>query len=387
MIEQVSPASTSDSQPRPGKEMTAIERLTLIDRILVRHPRFNAALAQIDYCNLYATEIQTSSPPCLAILGETGAGKTTLVRTWIANSGLARSETPQGSIIPYLYVSVPAGATIKATASNFLKTLGDPNAGRGTQWNMVERLYMLIEGCQVRMIFVDEFQHIVEKEKSRILYNVADFLKDIINHTCVPMILIGRLGEAEPIFQVNPQLDRRIGSPLILEPFAWDRKQPDTTVYEFCELLGAIDAALPFDPSGLGEEDMAFRFFYATNGYLGHVMDLIRYAARWAIDANCATLNLTLLEAAYNRCIASTEMGRGKVNPFTAEFTESTAKVVLPVEQPAPLPGPLDERATTNRGQRRESAGEQAPRQKASEVLKKKGGGRRTRKNEGAEQA
>jgi Bacterial TniB protein len=383
MIEHVSPEPTSDPLPRPGQGMTAIERLALVDRILVRHPRFNAALAQIDYCNLFATEIPTSNPPCLAILGETGAGKTTLVRTWIANSGLARIETPQGSIIPYLYVSVPAGATIKATASNFLKTLGDPNAGRGTQWNMVERLYMLIEGCRVRMIFVDEFQHIVEKEKRRILYNVADFLKDIINHTCVPMILIGRLGEAEPIFQVNPQLDRRIGSPLILEPFAWDRKRPDTTVYEFCELMGAIDAALPLDSSGLGEEDMAFRFFYATNGYLGHVMDLIRHAAKWAVDAGCATLNLPLLEAAYNRCIASTEMGRGKVNPFTAEFDESTAKVVLPVEKPAPLPGPSSERATTNRGQTKANSGEQAPKQKTSEVLKKRGGGRRTRKNEG----
>jgi hypothetical protein len=383
VIEHVSPESTSDSQPRPRQKMTAIERLTLVDRILVKHPRFNAALAQIDYCNLFATEIPTSNPPCLAILGETGAGKTTLVRTWIANSGLTRIETPDGSIIPYLYVSVPAGATIKATASNFLKTLGDPNAGRGTQWNMVERLYMLIEGCRVRMIFVDEFQHIVEKEKRRILHNVADFLKDIINRTCVPMILIGRLGEAEPIFQVNPQLDRRIGSPLILEPFAWDRKRPEATVYEFCELMGAIDAALPFDSSGLGEEDLAFRFFYATNGYLGHVMDLIRHAAKGAVDAGCAMLNLPLLEAAYNRCIGKTEMGRGKVNPFTAEFDESTAIVVIPVEKPAPLPGPSSERATTNRGQTKGNAGEQVPKQKTSEVLKKKGGGRRTRKNEG----
>lgn len=356
--------------PRSWQALTQVQRFTLVERILVRHQCFDTLFAQIDFCNLFASGIPTSNPPCLVILGETGAGKTTLVRTWIAHSGLERRETPEGSIIPYLYVSVPAGATIKATASNFLVTFGDPNAGRGTLWHMVERLHKLIKECQVRMIFVDEFQHIDSKEKRRILYDVADFLKDIINRSCVPMILIGRLGEAEPVLRVNPQLDRRMGTPLILEPFKWDRKREDTTILAFCTLMDSIDKALPFDLSGLGKEDMAFRFHYASNGFLGYIMDLIRYAAKGAIDTGCATLNLPLLAAAYDRCIRGAGMGKGKNNPFTSDFIESKEEVIIPAPEKESLPGSSRDRSTTNRGQRRENS-HGNPKHRASDVLKK----------------
>ncbi|GHO60841.1 TniB family NTP-binding protein [Ktedonobacter robiniae] len=70
----------------------------------------------------------------MAILGETGAGKTTLVQEWLARNNNTRSETPQGSIIPYLYVSVPAKASIKGTAAAFLSTLEIPT---GT-WHPME---------------------------------------------------------------------------------------------------------------------------------------------------------------------------------------------------------------------------------------------------------
>jgi hypothetical protein len=364
MIEQtLQPQPRSDA--RPLQNQTIIERYKRVERILVRHPRFNALMARIDFCNLYANELPTLNPPCIAILAETGAGKTTLVKTWIADSGYKRYETPEGSIIPYLYVSVPAGATIKATAANILETLGDPNPGRGTQWNMVCRVYQLIKGCRVRMIFVDEFQHIVEKETQHILYKVADFLKDIINHTGIPMILIGRLGEAEPVLRVNPQLGRRLGTPLILEPFAWDRAWPKTTIAEFCEVMESIDRSLPFDLSGLGTEEMAFRFYYATDGYLGHVMELIRYAAQGAIDTGCATLNLPLLEAAYAARLAGTTIGK-KVNPFSKGFTE--AQVTGGKSAPPPAPsGQSGQKATTIPGP------QQTPKKslRTSEVLKK----------------
>jgi len=175
--------------PKQWRSLTAKQRYQLIEQILIRHQRFNTLTAEIDYCGFFANELSTSNPPCTVILGETGAGKTTLIQTWITSTGLTRQETPEGSIIPYLYVFVPAQATIKATASVFLETLGDPNAGRGTQWNMVGRLKKLIKECKVRIIFVDEFQHIVDKDTHHVLHAVADFLKDLINQTNVPMVL------------------------------------------------------------------------------------------------------------------------------------------------------------------------------------------------------
>ena len=138
------------------------------------------------------------------------------------------------------------------------------------------------------------------------------------------MILVGKLGEAEEILEANSQLARRVGTPLVLEPFEWDRGKPDT-IKQFRTLMRDIDFALPLDSSHLHNEEMAFRFFYASDGYLGWIMEIIREAAIRAIDKECHCLNMPLLEDAYNARIAGTEIGRGKVNPFSpGKFSEET---------------------------------------------------------------
>jgi hypothetical protein len=60
--------------------------------------------------------------------------------------------------------------------------------------------------------------------------------------------------------------------------------------------MESIDLALPFDPSGLGQEDMAQRFYAATDGYLGWVMKLIRHGTHLAIVEHCSTLNRVILQ-------------------------------------------------------------------------------------------
>jgi hypothetical protein len=308
------------------KMMSNEQRYAVIERILITHRGFTQLLAELDTCHLYTQNVSTHNPPCLAILGATGAGKTRLIQEWLSRNKQSRRETPSGSIIPYLYVSVPAKASIKGTAAAFLTTLGDPNPGRGTQWNMVTRLHTLLKVCKVRMIFVDEFQHIIDRETQRVLNAVADFLKDIINQSHIPMILIGQEGEAEPILRVNPQLSRRVGTPRYLKPFPWDHTHPET-IAEFCTLLESIDLELPFDPSGLGEQDLAFRLHYATDGYLGWIMPLIRRAAILAIATGCSTLNLPLLQQAYDDCIVGTVMEQDKINPFSPyTFLDSGAR-------------------------------------------------------------
>ena len=305
-----------DATTPPWRTLTDAERYSIIEHLLIMHQGFTSLLAELDYCNLYTSSNSIHNPPCLAILGETGAGKTTLVHEWLARNNHTCTQTPQGSLIPYLYVSVPAKASIKGTAAAFLTTLGDPNPGRGTQWNMVTRLHTLLKSCQVRMIFVDEFQHILDHDTQRVLGAVTDFLKDIINQSAIPMILIGQKGEAEPILRSNPQLSRRVGTPRYMHPFPWDRSRPKT-ITEFRTIMETIDQQLPFDLSGLGKEEMAHRFHYATNGSLGWIMHLIRHAAHLAIAEQCSTLNRVLFQHAYDACIAGTVMAEQKINPFS----------------------------------------------------------------------
>ena len=304
--------------------MTKAQRIDLVEHILLEHERFNTLLARIDYCARFGGEIETKNPPCLAILGDTGAGKTTLVDTWLEKAPLRGMETPEGSIIPYLYVLVPSSPKKKGAVAAFLRALHDPNPSRGTEWDMISRVHRLIKRCKVRVIFVDEFQHLMDKDTQKVVHAIADFLKDIINQAHVPLVLTGKLGEAEPILEANSQLGRRVGTPLVLRPFEWDRNRPET-IKEFRTLMRDIDRALPLDLSNLQDEEMAFRFFYASDGYLGWIMEIIREAAIRAIDTDCHCLNMPLLAAAYEARLAGTEMGDGKVNPFsTANFTQAT---------------------------------------------------------------
>ena len=129
----------------------------------------------------------------------------------------------------------------------------------------------------------------------------------------------------EQIVDAYPKLERRVGSLLQLAPFTWERSSPETVV-EWCSLLSTLDRALPFDESGLAEEDVAYRLIYATNGVLGWLIELISFAARKAILEGETTLRLHCLADAYNLCIAKTSMGRGKVNPFSQrDFGETGA--------------------------------------------------------------
>ncbi len=313
------------SFPDPGerRDMTKAQRIDMVEHLLLHHARFNTLLARIDYCARFGGEIKTKNPPCLAILGNTGAGKTTLIDAWLEKAPLRTMETDEGTIIPYLYVLVPSSPKKKGAVSAFLRALHDPNPSRGTEWDMISRVHRLIKRCKVQVIFVDEFQHLRDKDTQKVVHAIADFLKDVINQSHIPMILTGKLGEAESILMANSQLDRRVGTPLVLEPFEWDRSRPET-IKELRTLMRDIDRALPLDLSDLQNEEMAFRFFYASDGYLGWIMEIIREAAIRAIDTDCHCLNKPLLAAAYEARLAGTDVGDGKVNPFsTARFTEA----------------------------------------------------------------
>ncbi len=350
-MDQDLPYEGTSPDPRQWRALTKAQRIDMVEQVLLEHERFNTLRERIDYCARFGTEIETKNPPCLAILGDTGAGKTTLIDTWLANAPLRVMETPEGSIIPYLYVLVPSSPKKKGAAAAFLGALHDPNPSRGTEWDMIRRVHNLIKRCKVKMIFVDEFQHLMDKDTQQVVHAVADFLKDIINQAHVPMILIGKLREAEPILEANSQLDRRVGTPLVLRPFEWDRSRPET-IKEFRTLMRDIDRALPLDPSGLQDEEVSFRFYYASEGYLGWIMEIIREAAIRAIDTGCNSLNMPLLAAGYEARLAGTEVGDGKVNPFSMQgFTQATVDQLKPA--PTKKRRGSTPRRTSNKGPRK----------------------------------
>ena len=304
--------------PKQWRTMLPSQRLGLIESLFIEHHRLKPLMTEFHALAQSADATEANVPHCLAVLGEAGVGKTALAKIWIKSASRQLCQLNQGEQMrPYRYLSLPVPATPKGILASFLLELeGTPVSLRGTEWNMMERLQRAIRTTSVRLLFIDDMQHLLNRETQRIRYACVEILEHIIKQTGMSMIFLGSLNETEPVFRVSPRLERLVGTPRLLRPFEWNPKN-GATMQEFRMLLRTIDRYLPFDLSGLDEEEIASGFFSATDGILGWIMKLIRYAAGQAIQEQEATLSKPRLAAAYDACITQTTLGFGKQNPFT----------------------------------------------------------------------
>ena len=132
---------------------------------LIRYPRFMELHRDIRECQELSHI--SNEPQCMALEGVTGAGKSTLVRDYV--SLFPRIERQDGTQIPIFYTETPSPVTVKAMASTMLAGLGDPASQSGTLWAMNFRLIHLIVDCKVRLVILDDFHHLIDKETDRIL--------------------------------------------------------------------------------------------------------------------------------------------------------------------------------------------------------------------------
>lgn len=106
------------------KYTTTREKIIAANQIYSPYPLFDRVLEDIYECH-YSPEINgNDDPDCLLLTGETGAGKTTIYKTYAQN--FPRQETDEGSIVPIVYTSIPAPATVKGLVTAILRELGAP---------------------------------------------------------------------------------------------------------------------------------------------------------------------------------------------------------------------------------------------------------------------
>ncbi|MGH9824710.1 MAG: TniB family NTP-binding protein [Blastocatellia bacterium] len=285
------------------------ERIRMVERMYVGFPRFTRISEKIEYCHQHSKI--AAEPECLLITGNTGAGKTTLCKAYAGR--YPRQMGAEGLMVPVLSTSLPALATAKSVVTRLLSALGDPAPHRGSQNHQTLRLTKLIEECGVELIILDEFQHFIDRDSNNVLQNVANWLKELLNETGVPMILVG-MPYSETILRANGQLERRFTVREQLTPFGWESAEQQ---HEFRMFLQYLDELLPLPArSNLSDQEIAFRIYCATLGITGYVMKLIRRAAVIAVMRSMESVGIELLGEVYEERVASWK--GGDVNPFTA---------------------------------------------------------------------
>lgn len=344
------------SKKRDFSKMSNLERQRLTERIFIEYPRLTRLLEKIKHCHQYSKI--AAEPECMFISGYAGTGKTTLYEYYERQHPRTRNE--YGANVPVLSASAPQRATEKTLASELLYRAEDPAAEKGSAYNQTARLKMFIKDCGVEIIFLDEFQHFVDRDSEKVLKNVSDWLKNLIIATKRPIILIAQ-PYAEQVLDVtgNEQLQRRFLLREKLEPFGWTNndepnpKRKDDEKDEFRAFLAAVDEQLPFNKrSNLSDPIIAYRFYCGTNGRVSRVMAIVRKATELALDCSLEALDLNVLAEAYEERLSKTQPDRP--NPFCCN---STKLEIIPSKED--IPQFLKERRTNKE-------------ERASDVLKKK---------------
>lgn len=306
------------SQQNPDyRNMSTEERIRLVEQIYINYPRLEEVIKMIEHCHQYSKH--SAEPECLLITGVTGAGKTTLYKRY--EQKFPRYITEDGTIVPVLSVAIPVPSRVKSLVTRLLVTLGDPLAEKGTILNQTFRLKKLLKECGTELIIMDEFQHFIDRDSKKILQTVSDWLKDLLNETHIPVVLIG-MPYSDQILEANKQLKRRFAARTSLAPFGWET---DEEQEEFRKFLKVLDRRLPLmERSHLADTEIAYRIYCATEGTVAYVMKLVRRATAIALEQGSEQLTLEILAQAFDERLAADDPARE--NPFVSDNIKGKRK-------------------------------------------------------------
>jgi len=269
----------------------------MTEKIMIPHSAFSDALGRVNQC--FSFSINKPEAEGLAIVGESGTGKTSVLRTFLERH--KPTHRADGMEIPILFASVPSLPTVKSLAGVILEGLHASDPERGTENEKSRRIRVLMRETGTRMLMIDEFQHFYDRGTHKVMHHVADWLKILIDDTRTTLIVSG-LPTCLAVIDQNEQLARRFSGAIRLTRFDWEvaaeRKQFTKVLKTFHD-----EITKKYDVPGFGSSDMAFRFWVATGGLMGYLSRLLRQLERNAIVEGRKVITLSDLHSAHMQSI------------------------------------------------------------------------------------
>lgn len=140
-----------------------------------------------------------------------------------------------------------------------------------------DRLFRAIDQLAIKVVVIDEVNHLIERGANLAPREAADHLKTIVDETGISVIAIG-LPRFQKIIDENEQLRDRACATTILRPYDWQQDAERTAFADTVEV-----ALLKLEQSGLlvalDFEDIVRRLYGASGGRVPVMMRLRKLCA------------------------------------------------------------------------------------------------------------
>lgn len=317
--------SSDVSERRDWRRVSAEDRITFARQLIVLHPRFREAVGLLNRCHQGSK--LGGEPICGAILGASGIGKTSVVDHYCRLHPPQETETVTRQ--PVLKVTLQPDARPKGIAADLLSALGDPAWSSGTVQTLTNRSVGLLQRCGVELMVMDEFHHLFDADRAKVMTKASQWLKVLIVNTGIPVVVCG-MQEAEYVLSAE-HTERRFKERLALRCFTWRTPQGRR---EFCGMLKKLDETLPLTKtSRLADRETAGRLYLACRGVPDYLMTLLRGALTEAVQRGSESLELSDLARVFEQKLAQQRVLAEQKNPFIGKLDQGALDRVQAADQ------------------------------------------------------
>lgn len=251
----------------------------------------------------------------IMLLGESGVGKSTLLTRYVDRHPVIEHE--ELTEVPVLYVALGQSPTPKKLASTLLKALKDPKWYMGKEDELTARLVFLIGQCRVRLVIIDEANHLIDRGGEKTLHTAADWLKRLVDASRISFVLAG-IPRTRTLLATNDQLRERFREVIEIDRFSVANKSAE---HEFRSALNVFKKYLRELPTlDLSGAAITRLFAFATDGRLRDIRRLLVRAVELAYEYPDPRLTESVLAEAFQTVIYPGSPD--KRNPFHKAFDE-----------------------------------------------------------------
>lgn len=215
--------------------------------------------------------------------------------------------------VPVLFIRCGSGVNAKNLATVMLRALHYPFS-KGMDANaLAELLARALNAHGVRLIIIDEANHISEGGRQAMAKNIGNALKMVYQNSGVPMLVFGTEALIN-LIEIGDELANRLTARYQIGKFKFGN--------EFRDVLNTFGKALPIASEvDLDDLELAYAIFLATAGIIGHIKELLKDALRMAVRAKRSKITRQDFVAAF-----VSRYGPDKENPFLVSHDDVVSK-------------------------------------------------------------